>query len=248
MVGEIYKICCISLGTPPVKFDWEYTDTKGNAHSIKGISPLQFYTDHIRPVFDMEEKICLINDPRPNHSYMKLYTVQYLGNMREGYPVRYVNVPVDVLKGAVSKAVKNKEAVWFGCDVGKQFERHCGSLSLENFDYELTFGVSVMNMSKADRLIFGESLMTHAMVITGLQIEKGDDDNEKYVRWQIENSWGSNSGKKGYLVMTDSWFSEFVYEAVVDKCHVSKDVIDVLQQKAVVLPPWDPMGALAHGQ
>jgi bleomycin hydrolase len=48
--------------------------------------------------------------------------------------------------------------------------------------------------------------------------------------------------------MTDSWFSEFVYEAVVDKCHVSKDVIDVLQQKAVVLPPWDPMGALAHGQ
>ena len=78
--------------------------------------------------------------------------------------------------------------------------------------------------------------------------QKGDDDNEKYVRWQIENSWGSNSGKKGYLVMTDSWFSEFVYEAVVDKCHVSKDVIDVLQQKAVVLPPWDPMGALAHGQ
>ena len=42
-----------------------------------------------------------------------------------------------------------------------------------SFDYELTFGVSVMNMSKADRLIFGESLMTHAMVITGLQIEVG---------------------------------------------------------------------------
>ena len=117
MVGEIYKICCISLGTPPVKFDWEYTDTKGNAHSIKGISPLQFYTDHIRPVFDMEEKICLINDPRPNHSYMKLYTVQYLGNMREGYPVRYVNVPVDVLKRAVSKAVKNKEVRTYVCSV-----------------------------------------------------------------------------------------------------------------------------------
>ena len=45
--------------------------------------------------------------------------------------------------------------------------------------------------------------------------------------------------------MTDEWFSHYVYEVVVDKKFVSAEVLDVLKQEAVVLPPWDPMGALA---
>lgn len=45
--------------------------------------------------------------------------------------------------------------------------------------------------------------------------------------------------------MTDEWFSEYVYEVVVDKKLVSAEVVDVLKQEAIVLPPWDPMGALA---
>ena len=66
-----------------------------------------------------------------------------------------------------------------------------------------------------------------------------------YTKWRIENSWGSDSGKEGYLLMTDDWFSEYVYEVVVDKKFVSTEVLDVLKQEAVVLPPWDPMGSLA---
>ena len=66
-----------------------------------------------------------------------------------------------------------------------------------------------------------------------------------YTKWRIENSWGSDSGKEGYLLMTDEWFSEYVYEVVVDKKLVSAKVLDVLKQEAVVLPPWDPMGSLA---
>lgn len=45
--------------------------------------------------------------------------------------------------------------------------------------------------------------------------------------------------------MTDDWFSEFVYEVVVDRKFLAPDVLDVMQQEAVVLPAWDPMGALA---
>lgn len=74
---------------------------------------------------------------------------------------------------------------------------------------------------------------------------QGAGEDEKCVRWQVENSWGNDAGYKGYLTMTDSWFTEFVYEVVVDKAHVSPDVVNVLKQEAVVLPPWDPMGALA---
>lgn len=110
MVGEIYRVCCISLGTPPTSFDWEYTDKDGKAESVKGITPLRFYEELIRPLYNMEDKICLIHDPRPNHPFMRLYTVQYLGNVIEGFPVRYVNVPISAMKEGATKALKNKEA------------------------------------------------------------------------------------------------------------------------------------------
>lgn len=49
----------------------------------------------------------------------------------------------------------------------------------------------------------------------------------------------------GYLIMSDDWFSEYVYEVVVDKKHVPEDILAVMQQEPIVLPAWDPMGALA---
>lgn len=50
----------------------------------------------------------------------------------------------------------------------------------------------------------------------------------------------------GYLVMTDDWFSEFVYEVVVSKKLLDPETLALLDQEPVELPAWDPMGALAH--
>lgn len=66
------------------------------------------------------------------------------------------------------------------------------------------------------------------------------------MRWRVENSWGTDCGQSGYLMATDEWFTEYVYEIVVDKKYIPQDIIDVLKQEPVVLPPWDPMGALAR--
>lgn len=38
----------------------------------------------------------------------------------------------------------------------------------DRFNHELVFGVSVKNLSKAERLIYGDSLMTHAMILTAV--------------------------------------------------------------------------------
>jgi len=42
------------------------------------------------------------------------------------------------------------------------------SVCVYSFNHELVFGVSVKNLSKTERLIFGDSLMTHAMILTAV--------------------------------------------------------------------------------
>lgn len=49
---------------------------------------------------------------------------------------------------------------------GTLFILYC--LFFSSYDHELVFGVSLKNMNKAERLTFGESLMTHAMIFTAV--------------------------------------------------------------------------------
>jgi bleomycin hydrolase len=96
-------------------------------------------------------------------------------------------------------------------------------------------------MDKAARLDYGQSLMTHAMVLAGVDVD-GDGNP---TRWRVENSWGDKGGDKGYMVMTDRWFDQYLYEVVVDKAYLPADLLPCLEAEPVVLDPWDPMGSLA---
>lgn len=243
MMEEIFRVVCICLGNPPETFTWEYRDKDKNYQRIGPITPLEFYREHVKPLFNMENKICLVNDPRPQHKYNRVYTVDYLSNMVGGRKTLYNNQPIDFLKKMVAASIKDGEAVWFGCDVGKHFSGKLGLSDMNVYDHELVFGVSLKNMNKAERLTFGESLMTHAMTFTA--VSEKDDQDGAFVKWRVENSWGEDHGHKGYLCMTDEWFSEYVYEVVVDRKHVPEEVLAVLEQEPIVLPAWDPMGALA---
>lgn len=75
-------------------------------------------------------------------------------------------------------------------------------------------------------------------------VKKTKKQKKPYLDW---NSWlvSSFSFSLGYLIMTDDWFSEYVYEVVIDKKFLAPDVLEVMQQEPIVLPAWDPMGALA---
>ncbi|XP_077578503.1 bleomycin hydrolase [Stigmatopora nigra] len=242
MIEEVFRVVSICLGSPPETICWEYRDKDKNFHRVGPITPQEFYKVHVKPLYNMEDKICLVNDPRPQNTFEKLYSVEYLGNMVEGRKTLYNNQPIQLLKKAAADSIKEGEAVWFGCDVEKHFHGKLGINDLKVFNYELVFGVSVRNLTKAERLVCGDSLMTHAMILTAVTEKDGKEGFEK---WRVENSWGDDRGNKGYLIMTDDWFSEYVYEVVVDKKHLSNDVLEVMNQEPFILPAWDPMGSLA---
>ncbi|XP_078081031.1 bleomycin hydrolase [Mustelus asterias] len=243
MIEEVFRIVNICLGTPPETFTWEFRDKEKNYKKIGPLTPLQFYREHVKPFFNMEEKVCLVNDPRSFNPYGKLYTVDFLNNMMNTRNTLYINQPIQELKRLAAASIKDGEAVWFGCDVGKGFYSKLGINDPKILNRELLFGVSLSNLGKAERLMYGESQMTHAMVLTGFS-EEGENDAE-FEKWRVENSWGEESGNKGYLVLSDDWFTEYIFEVVVDKKYVPAEILKVMEQEPKVLPAWDPMGALA---
>ncbi len=92
-------------------------------------------------------------------------------------------------------------------------------------------------MNKGERLDYGQSLMTHAMVFQGVDL----DEEEKPIRWRVENSWGDESGEKGYFLMTDEWFDDYNYQIVVNRKYLSEEALCAWAADPIVLDPWDPM-------
>jgi len=239
-MSEIYNILTVTLGEPPKptdKFTWEYYNAKKEYKSWTGTA-LEFYKEFTNKKYPHVEAFSLINDPR--NEYSKLYTVDKLGNVWNGKPIRYVNTTSENLKAAVVKSIKAGQPVFFGCDVGQSSTNDFGIMDIDLFQIENAFGIT-LGLSKADRLRTGESAMTHAMTITAVHLDAAG----KPVRFRVENSWGDVAGDQGYFTMTEAWFDEYVFQVVVPRQLAAADLVKVLDTEPSVLPPWDPLGALA---
>ena len=238
MMSTIYQMLCISLGTPPEKFDWSIRNKKDKFQRFTDLTPQKFYKEHVG--INLDDFVCLINDPRSFTEYNKTYTVEYLGNVSGGNIIRYLNLETDELRKYTIKSIKANDPVWFGCDVGKFFTRQFGVMDMNLFEFDRFYGTT-FSMNKAQRLEYGDSVMTHAMLFTGVDLK-----DKKPTKWRVENSWGTDHGEKGFDIMTDPWFDQFMYEVVIHKKHLTKKIIDMYNMEPIGLPPWDPMGSLAH--
>ncbi len=237
LLQEIFNYLAMTLGLPPQKFDFEYRDKDDQFHKFEDITPQAFYEKFVN--IKLDDYVSVINAPTADKPYNKSYTVEFLGNVIGARDVRHLNVEMDRFKKLAIAQMQAGETVWFGCDVGQVSNRQDGLLTLDAYDFsamDLDF-----TQDKASRLDYSESLMTHAMVLTGVDLDAAGNS----LKWKVENSWGEKVGKKGYFTASDAWMDEYTYQIVVRKEFLTAEELAAYEAEPEVLLPWDPMGALA---
>ena len=238
LLQEIFNYLAMTLGLPPRQFDFAYRDKDDNYQSEKNITPQAFFEKYVG--LKLSDYVSVINAPTVDKPYGKSYTVEMLGNVIGAPSVRYINLPMDRFKELAIAQMKAGETVWFGSDVGQVSDRQKGILATNVYDFTASMDIN-LTQDKAGRLDYSESLMTHAMVLTGVDL----DADGKPVKWKVENSWGDKVGQKGYFVASDAWMDEYTYQIVVRKDFLTAEELAAYEAEPQVLAPWDPMGALA---
>jgi len=235
MLGTVYRILALNLGEPVQKFIWSRKNSEGKITETKEYTPLSFYNEFFGN--DLTGNyIMMMNDP--SREFYKVYEIDFDRHTYDGHNWLYINLPIDDIKDMAIKSIKANRAMYFSCDVGKFLNRDKGILDINNFDYESLLGTS-FGMDKKQRIMTFASGSSHAMSLIAVDIDK----NGKLVKWMVENSWG-DTGHKGNLIMSDDWFNEYMFRLVVEKQFVPANILELLNQKPIRLPAWDPMFAM----
>lgn len=221
MLGDVYHVLCQLMGVPPTQFEY----------AGKIWTPQEFYKEYFGN--DLKNNyVMFMNDPtRP---YYKMYEINYDRHAYDGQNWTYLNVPMSDIKEMAIASLKDSTAMYFSSDVGKFLIRKDGTLDLENYDYGAILGID-FTMDKKDRILTGSSASSHAMTLEGVEL----DAKGQPVKWLIENSWGVDTGRKGYAVATDQWMDEYLFRLVVERRFVPKKLQGMLSQKPILLPAWD---------
>lgn len=229
MLSTVYRMLALAYGRPVEKFIWTVNGV------TKEYTPQSFYQEFLGN--DLTNNyVMLMNDP--SREFYKCYEIDYDRHVYDGKNWTYVNLPIEDIKEMAIASIKDSTMMYFSCDVAKFMDSKRGTLDLNNFDYESLMGTT-FGMDKKQRIQTFASGSSHAMTLMAVDLDK----DGKPRKWMVENSWGANSGYKGHLIMTDEWFDEYMFRLVVEKKYVPAKVLDILKQKPVRLPAWDPMFA-----
>ncbi len=238
MLAEIYHILTLAYGVPPTEFSYTLRDSKDKVLNTKTYTPQSFYQEFWQGEDLYESNIMVMNDPL--REYYKTYRIDFDRHTYDGHDWVYLNLPVDEIKPMAVASIKDSTAMYFSCDVAKFLNRKNGTLDLNNYDYAALLGTT-FNMDKRQRVQTHASGSSHAMTLVAADVDTTATDALKVRKWMVENSWGESNGYKGHLIMTDEWFDNYMFRLVINKRYVEQKYLDMLQQKPVLLPAWDPM-------
>jgi bleomycin hydrolase len=235
MMKGFYRVLALHLGVPPQEFTWRYEDKDKKIHEAQ-YTPESFYRKAVD--VDLRDYVTLFDHAA--HPYDKYYRIKYCRNMPDRSDMAFVNIEAGRLKEFTLKSVMAGEPVWFAADVGKENDFKNGIMAVGMYDYAALMGVGA-DLTKADRILYGESTPNHAMAFIGVDMK-----DDKPVKWLVENSWGTDRGNKGLWSMYNCWFDEYVYTVIIHKRHLPKEVLALLDTKPEILAAWDPMRSAFH--
>ena len=257
MMAEVYRILVLNLGQPPTEFTWRYKPKKekdekdengedadedsdddednGTVEKDETITitmtPQQFMKEFVG--VNPDDYMNIFHDTiRPAGKY---YQIRMSRNGYDGRDISYVNVDLDTIKKIAVDSIRGGNATLFAADVGHDQSGDTGIMADGMFDYESLYDLEI-KMTKAERALYRQSVRSHAMSLVGVDMK-----GETPLKWRVENSWGEDSGSKGFWTMYDNWFDMNVYNIIVLKKYVPKEIQDIAKQPPVILPPWDPM-------
>lgn len=272
MLEGFYRILAVCLGEPPATFDFEIAvgkDAKVPADKLfdqggdpkdgqkdsdedkkddkprrilrdRNITPRQFCERYVP--FDPDDYVELVSIPGKTRPFGHAYHLLRQDSVLDGKPLRFLNVEPHVLDDAAVASLKAGVPCEMSCDVMQQFPRGIedfpGVIALDTMDYEGLFDVQ-LDMERADMYDLRESSLTHAMTFQGVEL----DDDGKPVAWRVENSWGKDACKDGYLVISSDWFHLYGGEVCVRREFVPADVLRMWDElPAEDVEPWSAMG------
>ena len=236
MLSGVYRMLVMNYGEPPTEFEYRYKIEDSLLSDPKTYTPQSFYKEFVDE--NLADYVNLFNDP--TRDYGKHYQAGVSRNMYDADNAHFVNITIDQLRDISKASILDDQPVWFACDVAQDHNRKMGILAEGLYDYDDIYGVD-MSMTKAERILYHETSANHAMVFTGVDIR-----DDKPVKWLVENSWGDESGVKGMWNMDTAWFDEHVFNIIVKKKYVPKDILKLFDETPIVLPIWDPLHAAFH--
>lgn len=241
MLGNVQSLLITCLGEPPVSFDVRLRNKDDELVLAGTFTPQEFYNEAVGMA--LEDFVSVISAPTADKPFNHTFTVKCMGNVVEFGQVRYLNLEPSELKRMAVAQLTDGLPVWFGCDVDQSFIREEGIMDTAALDVDRLFGFAIeSSMDKAERLDYGESTLTHAMVFEGVNL----DESGNPTLWKVENSWGKDHGRDGFDTLSDAWFDEYVYQVVVDKKYLTDEQRHILEtEEPFELAPWDPLGSLA---
>ena len=237
MLGTIYRMLALTIGEPPQSFSYAFKDKEGRTvGQAKTYTPQEFFKEVVGGPIN-GTFIMAMNDPR--RPYYKTYEVEYDRHTYDGHNWKYINLPMDDIEEMAIASLKDGRKLYSSYDVGKFLDSKRGYVDPANYDYASLLGTT-FGMDKAARISTYDSGSTHAMTLTAVDL----DAEGKATKWKVENSWGAEwSQQRGYLIMSDTWFREYMFRLVVNKKYVPAKILKLSEQEPVMVMPEDPLFA-----
>ena len=263
MLADVHRVLCSCLGEPPLVFDLELEVgeharvdealvSEGEPAPAagkkprrilreQGLTPQEFARRYVS--FDAADYVELVHLPAEGLEFGHAYGIRWFDTVAGARRLRFLNVPIERVEQATVASLKAGVPCYMACDVsqehGRALEDFPGTLALDTMDRESLFGVE-LGMSRADMLNSRETRFTHAMTFQGVELAQDGTP----VAWRVENSWGKDACKDGYLIMSGEWYRLFGGDVVVERRFVDEETLRAWDEAPLELhEPWGMLAA-----